>query len=354
MSWLFYFEIRAVIVVVDFLPVSNGAPRWKCLRFKTAIKPVFISTRGSGSMPQNLASARNLIFPALVTPLTPEGKVDGASTEKLIDNLYSRGVGGLYVAGSTGEGIYLDVASRRAIVEMAVAMSHGRGQVIAHVGAIEGCVAYDLAVHAAQVGADAVASIPPFAGGYSWDEIHGYYRRLCQVSPLPVIGYYMPGLSGQAFSTDRLAELAELKNFAGFKVTDVNLYTLERLLRRLRPDQIVFNGPDELLALGLSLGAHGGIGTTYNVMPELILEIAAACRAGRLAQAVELQHRANDVIEAIITYQGLAATKQILVWQGLIANTTCAAPRASLNAAQQADLLARLAKTAIAETLTHR
>jgi N-acetylneuraminate lyase len=336
------------------LLVGNGAPGSKCLRFELGIEFIFVSTGGHGSMPQNLASASNLIFPALVTPLTPEGKIDGASAERLIDHLYSRGVGGLYVTGSTGEGIYLDVDSRRNVVELAVAMSRGRGQVIVHVGAIEGSVAYDLAGHAARVGADAVASIPPFAGGYSWPEIHGYYRRLCQVSPLPVIGYYMPGLSGQTFPIDRLAELAELENFAGFKVTDVNLYTLERLVSRVRPDQIVFHGPDELLALGLALGAQGGIGTTYNFMPELVLEIAAACRAGRLAQAVALQKRANNVIEALLTYQGLAATKQILVWQGLIASATCAAPRASLNASQQADLLARLLKTAIADTLTHR
>ena len=305
-------------------------------------------------MPQELSSARNLIFPALVTPLTADGKVDRASAERLIDHLYTCGVGGLYVTGSTGEGIYLDVASRRTMVELAVAMSRGRGQIIAHVEAIEGSLAFDLAVHAAQVGADAVASIPPFVGGYSWEEIHGYYSRLCQVSPVPVIGYYIPSLSGQHISIDRLAELTELKNFAGFKVTDVNLYSIDRLLGRLRPGQVIFNGPDELLALGMALGAQGGIGTTYNIMPKLILEIADACRAGKLAQAVVLQKRANDVIEALLNYQGLAATKQVLVWQGVIADATCAAPRASLNATQQADLLARMLKTAIADTLTHR
>jgi N-acetylneuraminate lyase len=305
-------------------------------------------------MPQDLKSARNLIFPALVTPLTADGKIDRASVERLVDHLYSRGVGGLYVTGSTGEGIYLDVASRRMMVELTVAMSRGRGQVIAHVGAIEGSLAFELAVHAAEAGADAIASIPPFVGGYTWEEVHGFYSRLCQVSPLPVVGYYIPGLSGQPISIDQLAQLAELKNLAGFKVTDVNLYTIDRLLGRLRPDQLIFNGPDELLALGMSLGAHGGIGTTYNVMPELIVEIGAAVRAGRLAQAIVLQKRANDVIEALLKYQGLAATKQILVWQGLIAGATCAAPRASLDAAQQADLFERLSKTAIADTLTQR
>lgn len=54
-------------------------------------------------MTNALVSAKNRILPALVTPLTPEGQLDGTSAERLIDHLYQRGVGGLYVTGSTGE-----------------------------------------------------------------------------------------------------------------------------------------------------------------------------------------------------------------------------------------------------------
>ncbi|HEX4148388.1 MAG TPA: dihydrodipicolinate synthase family protein [Pirellulales bacterium] len=305
-------------------------------------------------MPQDLASARNLIFPALVTPLAADGTLDRASAERLIDHLYARGVGGLYVAGGTGEGIYLDVATRRSVVELAVAMSRGRGRVIAHVGAVEGSVAFELAAHAAAAGADAVASIPPFAGGYSWDEVLGYYRRLCRVSSLPVFGYYIPEFCRQRFSIDQLAELAKLENFAGFKITDVNLYTIERVLGRLRPGQLLFNGPDELLALGLALGAHGGVGTSYNVMPDLILEISAASVNNRFREALAGQQRANGVIEALLGFQLLAATKQVLVWQGLIASATCAAPRAMLDASEQAALWERLKPTAIGDTLQRR
>ena len=302
-------------------------------------------------MTNPLFAGRNCILPALVTPLTPEGKLDVASAERLIDHLYNQGVGGLYVAGSTGEGIYLDLDTRRKIVELSVSMSRGRGQVIAHVGAIEGSLAYELAQHASKAGADAVASIPPFAGGYSWDEVYGYYRKLCEVSSLPVVGYYIPTLTGQAFPVEKLATLAELPNMVGFKVTDTNLYTMQRLASRLKPDQILYNGPDELLALGLLMGAHGGIGTTYNFMPKAFVEIATLSAAGRHAEAVAVQKRVDQAIEALLGFQGLAGSKQILVWQGIIAHNTCAAPRASLNETQQAELRRRLASTIVAESL---
>ena len=302
-------------------------------------------------MPASLLDSPNRILPALVTPLTPSGELDVPSAERLIEHLYAQGVGGLYVTGSTGEGIYLDGAVRRKLVELAVGMSRSRGKVIAHVGAIQASQAFELAAHAAKAGADAVASIPPFVGGCSWDEVVGYYTRLGQASPAPVVAYYIPGLTGQAFSLDQLASLAQVKGVCGLKFTDSNLYLMQRLIARLSAEQIVYNGPDEMLALGLQMGAQGGIGTTYNFMPEKFLAIAAHCAAGRFAEAIAVQKQANEVIEVLLRYQGLAATKQILYWQGLIASPTCAPPRASLTEVQQADLRRRLERTSMSSTL---
>jgi N-acetylneuraminate lyase len=302
-------------------------------------------------MPANLLSAANRILPALVTPLLPGGQLDERSAERLIDHLYERGVGGLYLTGSTGEGIYLDFDERKRLVELAVAMSRGRGTVIVHVGAIQAVKAAELAQHAANVGADAVSSIPPFAGGYTWDEIHGFYADLARKSPLPVVAYHIPGLTGQPHSIANLASLLAIPNIAGFKFTDTNLYAMQRLAARLSPGQIMYNGPDEMLALGLQMGAHGGIGTTYNFMPELILQIFRHCQAGRFAEAVAVQRQANEIIEPLLMFQWLAASKQILYWQGLIDHPTCAAPRTSLSETHQRQLRERLSTTAIAATL---
>ena len=302
-------------------------------------------------MNHGLLAAGNRILPALVTPLTSEGALDVASIERLVGHLYDQGVGGLYVTGSTGEGVYLEPDTRRAVVELAVKLSRGRGSVIVHVGAVQAAQAYELAAHAARAGADAVASIPPFVGGFSWDEVREYYSRLCAAGPLGVLAYYIPGLTGQAFPLERLAELAAHEKIVGFKFTDPNLYLMQRLLARLRADQIVYNGPDEMLVLGLAMGAHGGIGTTYNFMPSLVLKVAALSAAGKITEAVAVQKQINEVIEILLSYQGLAATKQILYWQGLISSPTCAAPRAMLSDTSRADLRRRLAPTAIADTL---
>jgi N-acetylneuraminate lyase len=302
-------------------------------------------------MPNVLLDAKNRNLPALVTPLTDDGQLDEPSAVRLIDHLYRQGVGGLYVLGSTGEGVYLDFPLRRRLAEVAVRESRGRGKVIIHVGAVQAAQAYELATHAEQVGADAVSSIPPFVGGFSWAEIEGYYRELCRASSLPVIAYYIPHITGRAVPLDDLAKLTALPNIGGYKFTETNLYMMQCLVRRLRPDQIMYNGPDEMLALGLGMGAHGGIGTTYNFMPELILNIFRAVQEGRHADALATQREVNVIIEMLLAHQGLAASKQILYWQGLIDSPRCAAPRASLTADEQQLLRRRLLETSLAPTL---
>jgi len=304
-------------------------------------------------MPNPLLETNNRILPALVTPLTPSGQLDEKSAERLIEHLYEKGVGGLYVTGSTGEGIYLDFEVRKRIVEIACRLSKGRGNVIVHVGSIQAAKAFELADHAGKVGADAVSSIPPFAGGYSWDEVQSFYIELARKSPLPVVAYYIPGLTGQHHSIANLAALLKLPNIAGFKFTDPNFYTMQRLLTRFNSEQVLYNGQDESLALGLQVGAHGGIGTTYNFMPELILDVYRHCQAGRFTEAVAAQRKANDIIEPLLASQALAASKQILVWQGLIEHPTCAFPRGGLSEAQQRQLRDALATTAIGNTLIH-
>jgi N-acetylneuraminate lyase len=301
-------------------------------------------------MANSLLAPDNRILPALVTPLNPDGSLDERSTARLVDHLYQQGVGGLYVTGSTGEGVWLDGALRRRVVEIACEKSRGRGTVLVHVGAVQASLAYELAQHAGECGADAVSSIPPFFGGYSWDEVASFYAELARRSPLPVVAYYIPGLTGARHGIDELAKLLQLPNIAGFKWTDPNLYAMQRLAKRMGSDQVMYNGPDEMLALGLQFGAHGGIGTTYNFMPQLILQVYRHCQRGEFAAAVATQRQVNDIIEPLLMFQGLAASKQILVWQGLIEHATCAAPRAPLTELQQRKLREALSGTAIAGT----
>ena len=77
---------------------------------------------------------------------------------------------------------------------------------------------------------------------------------------------------------------------------------------------VVFNGPDEQLVSGLAMGADGGIGGTYAVMPELYLKIKELTDAGKVKEASEIQYVADAIIYAMCECHGnlYAVMKEIL------------------------------------------
>src|SRR5262245_1497357 len=125
------------------------------------------------------------ILPAVVTPFTPAGDVDGAGLERLIERLYGAGASGLYVCGPTGEGLSQSVAMRKKALEVALGCSPDGKSVIAHVGAIRMEDAIELARHASEKGAAAISSLPP-SGAFAFEEIREYYRALAEASEAPL------------------------------------------------------------------------------------------------------------------------------------------------------------------------
>jgi len=62
------------------------------------------------------------------------------------------------------------------------------------------------------------------------------------------------------------------------------------------PNFVVMNGPDEQFISGLAMGATGGIGGTYAVMPELFQKVYDLYRHGEMKLAAEIQ---NEICRAI-------------------------------------------------------
>lgn len=276
------------------------------------------------------------IFPALVTPLTTEEKVDIPALEKLMERVYSAGVDGVYVCGSTGEGQLLPEAERRKITEVAIRHRPAGKKVMVHVGAWSFAEARSLARHAASMGAAAVSSLWP--AGASFPELRAYYRDLAASTDAPFLGYYFPTGVDQ-LSYEQLGELCALPGVIGLKFTDYNLFTLSSLARE---GNTMFNGRDEVLAAGLLLGANGGVGSIYNLVPGWFVELFAHAQAGRWAEARQAQDRVNDLIRVLVRFPFIAALKQFLTWAGIECGPVLR-PRMELTAAQAGELKRALA-----------
>lgn len=289
------------------------------------------------------------ILPALATPIDASGVVQTKPLEALIERLYKAGVHGLYVAGQTGEGWQLDSAQRKLLAEVAVRNSPKGAQVMIHVGAMRVAEAIDLARHAGEIGASSVSSLPPPGAG-NGAELLDWYGRLASASPLPLYVYYFPGLSPAVKRCEDLLALCRLENVAGLKYTADDLDWMSELIRH---GANVMFGRDEVLASALLLGAQGGIGTFYNLVPEWLLELYAHAQAGRWTEAARVGERVRRLIHVCLPYQVLSAAKVILRWQGYDCGPVLS-PRLNNTPEQEERLRADLIREGFAEVIEPR
>jgi len=277
------------------------------------------------------------ILPALMTPITANGAVDTGALERLVERLYEAGVHGLYVCGQTGEGLQQTVPMRKLALEAAMAASPRDKHVIAHVGSACVADAIDLARHAASKGVRAVSSLPP-GGGLSYQEIRGYYTALAQASDVPLVLYFFPEVA-PGLRAEQVVELCSVPNVAGVKFTS---FELNRIAEMNRAGAYVLNGRDEVLAAGLLMGACGGIGSFYNLTPELFVQVWDASRRGDWAQARALQDRIDQLITIVLGFPMIAAIKKLLEWSGVPCGDVLL-PRRGLTADEETLLRAQVA-----------
>lgn len=260
------------------------------------------------------------IFPALVTPYTKSGEINEASLRALVSLNLGKGVRGFYVGGSTAEAFMLSLPERKRILEIVADENGGRGTLISHVGAIGTDHSIELALHAREVGVDAVSSIPPFYYGFSRDEVVAHYLALVEAADLPLILYNFPANAGFRLTTQLIERLRGAdERIVGLKHTSMDLYDLERFTG-IDEDFVVLSGHDEVLLGALAMGAHGAIGSTFNVMPELYIEMMSSFERGEVAAARALQRRANAFIGHMVGSTGLPQVKAALELLGIECN----------------------------------
>jgi len=273
------------------------------------------------------------ILAAALTPIDAEERFAPAAFDALLERLYTAGVDGIYVCGQTGEGLLQSVDQRKAVAEASVRWSPAGKQVIVHVGAYRTQDAVELARHASGLGVAAISSLPPI-GPYSFGEIRAYYEAIARVSDVPVLVYFFPEVCPTIKTIEQILELCAIPNVAGLKFTDFDLFRL-RLIKQ--SGAVIFNGRDEVLVAGLLMGADGGIGTFYNVAPELFVDVNQRALRGDWEGAREVQDRINALIRVTLHYPIFPAVKEMLRWSGIDCGE-CIRPRGGLTPQQRVEL----------------
>lgn len=256
------------------------------------------------------------VFPALLTPFDRGGNVNDAAVAQLVEFNVGKGVDGFYVGGSTGEGLLLTIDERKQLFRAAAKANAGRTTMIAHVGTICTDHAIEMARCAEAEGYDAISAVAPYYYGFGYEAIKHYYCDIAESVSIPMIVYNFPAANGFAFTKEYAEDMFANPRFIGIKHTNADLFKLQQF-KTMRCTPIVYNGFDEMFVAGLSMGADGGIGSTYNFMAEKFIEIYDKFRGGDFAGAQRVQFEANEIISELIKYGVFAMEKGILTEMGI-------------------------------------
>ena len=248
------------------------------------------------------------IFPAFYACYDKNGNVSTEATKAFVEYLISKGVAGLYVGGSSGECIYLSVEERKQTLEAVMEVAKGRIAIIAHVACNNTKDSCELARHAESLGVDAIAAIPPIYFRLPERAIAKYWNDISDAAPnTDFVIYNIPQLAGVALTLSLFDEMLKNPRVIGVKNSSMPIQDIQMFKRQAKLNNkeiVVFNGPDEQFVGGRLIGADGGIGGTYGVMPGLFVKLNALLEAGDFENAGKLQDDIDEVIYTMCSTKG--------------------------------------------------
>jgi N-acetylneuraminate lyase len=261
------------------------------------------------------------LIAAPFTPMHPDGSVNLNMIEPLYNTYKNNKIAGVFINGSTGEGLSLSTKERKELAETWSEVVDNDFKLLLHVGHASISEAKELASHAAELNVSGISTVGPFyAKPVSVRDLTEFCKEIAACAPsLPFYYYHIPELTGVRFPMSEFLPIAveQIPTFKGVKFTDNDLIDFYQSQELVKDNCKFYFGSDELLICGLLLGADGFVGSTYNYMPHLYYEIMQAFSSGDLERARELQGSSMKIAQIIGSYGYNGAAKAVMSHLGL-------------------------------------
>lgn len=235
------------------------------------------------------------LWPALFTPVNPDGSFNSSEMEKLVELLIEQNVDGLYLLGSTGQGFLFSERERKEITQATLEITGKRIPVMVQVGALNTEESVRLAKHAARLGADGISSVGPIYYGATADMAFEHYRRIAESTDVPFFPYQI----GNAASQEVIDRLLALPQVHGLKLTTVKLLEISNIHNQAQHWKL-FSGADELMCQAAMCGTVGAIGTSYNLFGPTCKYIRESFLEGNTRHAMEYMLTFQHFIDTIL------------------------------------------------------
>jgi 4-hydroxy-2-oxoglutarate aldolase len=259
----------------------------------------------------------------LLPVTTPFLATEDLDTEGLATNLGTwndAGVVGYVVLGSTGERANLDESEYLQVIETARRAVPEQLTFIAGAGQQSTRGTIKEIERAAAAGAEAVLVITPsfYKSAITQDVLVRHYLAVADTSPVPIILYSMPDLTGIKIEPETAALLSEHRNIIGMKDSSADMAKFAEAVRLLPEDFAVLIGNGTVLCEALQAGGRGGILAVGCVVPKLCIEIYDAVKAGDINRARLLQETLTPLARAVTRTYGIGGLKTAMEMAGFI------------------------------------
>ncbi|MDW4170872.1 N-acetylneuraminate lyase [Staphylococcus saprophyticus] len=257
------------------------------------------------------------LYAALLVPFDENGQVKEEGLAQIAKNaIETEKLDGLYVNGSLGENFLLSKEQKKQVFKVAKEAVNDDVKMIAQVDSLDLNEAIELGKYATELGYDAISAVTPFYYPFSFEEIKDYYFELIEATQNNLTIYAIPDLKGVNISIEQFGELFNHERIIGVKYTAPNFFLLERI-RKAFPDKLILSGFDEMLVQAAVSGVDGAIGSTYNVNGVRARQIFEKAQNGNIAEAYEIQHETNNIIENVLSMGIYSTLKEILASRGI-------------------------------------
>ena len=241
------------------------------------------------------------IIPPLVTPLLDNNTLDIEGLDRLIEHVISGGVHGIFILGTTGEFPGLSHKLRSELIEGTCLIVNRRVPVLVGISDCAFQESLSLACRAADCGADAVVTVPPYYFSLSQTELLEYLKRLMEQMPLPLFLYNIPVYTKVGFAPETVKDAADIPGIIGIKDSSSDMAYFKQVQYALKdhPEFTFMMGLEELLSGFVLTGGHGGIPGGANMFPRLYVDLYNASVARDFEQISRLQETVMQVSSSI-------------------------------------------------------
>ena len=287
------------------------------------------------------------------TPMKANGDVDYEKI-KLQANLFRKNkLAGVFVCGTTGEGISLTIDERKRVVDEWARHTDDSLRLIVHVGNESLEYAKELASHAEETKAFAVSTIGPvFFKPAQMDMLADWCEEIASAAPSLLFYYYhIPSKTGLGFPMIQFLPLLEerIPNLGGIKYSDENHFDLSLCLRYNNCKYDIFYGMDEILLSGLMAGVQAAVGSFYNICPAIVNDIILYFNNGELEKARLLQTKVQQLADIYFKYGGNVGVGKAILKAGGVNLGPARLPIQNLNQQQFEQLKQDLTKIGFEE-----